>query len=286
MQTIDFFTPVVDDPYDYGQIAVANSLSDIYAMGARPLIALNVVGFPIASMDRRILAQILKGGWEKAREAEVLIIGGHSVKDPEIKYGLAVTAVAHPGKIVRNNTTNIGDQIILTKPLGTGILTTALKNEMLPQPLLELVTRSMKRLNREAAEVMIRHGVTACTDVTGFGLLGHLLEMVKGRDIAANISADAVPFLPEVLKFIGKGQIPAGLKENVSFLAPSVQFSQNIPEEMRKALCDPQTSGGLLFTVSPENAENSLRDIQMAGDKQATIIGRMTEKKDKPLVIT
>ncbi len=286
VQTIDFFTPVVDDPYDYGQIAVANSLSDIYAMGATPLTALNIVGFPIASMDKNILAKILKGGWEKAREADVLIIGGHSVKDPEIKYGLAVTAIAHPEKIIRNNTARIGDQIILTKPLGTGILTTALKNEKLPLELLDRVTSSMKRLNKNAAEIMIRYDVSACTDVTGFGLLGHLLEMVRDTGLSAGITARTIPLLPEVLNFIRDKQVPGGLKENLAYLKPYIHSSENLSFEMFQALCDPQTSGGLLFTVSGETAKKCVKDLIEAGDTEAAIIGKMITKEKKEIIVT
>jgi len=285
VQTIDFFTPVVDDPYDYGQIAVANSLSDIYAMGAKPLTALNVVGFPIATLSKTILARILQGGWDKAQEAEVLILGGHSVKDPEIKYGLAVTAISHPDKIIRNNTMNSGDRLILTKPLGTGILTTALKNEKLPPHLLEVVTRTMKRLSNRASEVMINHGVTACTDVTGFGLLGHLLEMVDNRPFTAHINASSVPFLPDVIRYIQEKHIPVGLKENLKFLAARIHFSSHLPENLLKALCDPQTSGGLLFTVPPSRAESCLQELRVGGDTASVIVGEITEFQEKSIVI-
>jgi selenide,water dikinase len=284
VQSIDFFTPVVDDPYDYGQIAVANSLSDIYAMGATPLSALNVVGFPIASMNKKILAGILKGGWDKAREANVVILGGHSVKDPEIKYGLAVTALMNPAKIIRNSTAQTGDALILTKPLGTGILTTALKNEKLPQDLLHIVTENMKRLNKFASEIMLQHAVNSCTDVTGFGLLGHLYEMMHGSKKTARLFTEQLPYLPEVFTFIQKKQIPGGLKENLNFLKSKIVFPPDLPEELLMAMCDPQTSGGLLFTVPEEKSENCLGDIKNAGDSEAKIIGKILDTGENRII--
>ncbi len=285
IQTVDFFTPVVDDPFDYGQIAVANALSDIYAMGAKPLTALNIVGFPVATMDKKILGMILKGGWEKAREAGVLIIGGHSVKDPEIKYGLAVTAVSDPRKIVRNNTGQPGDRLILTKPLGTGVLTTALKNEKLPAELLEQVTRVMKQLNRTSSEIMLKHGVTACTDVTGFGFLGHLLEMVENQSVSARMNVETIPLLPDVLNFIEARQIPAGLKENLKFLQPFLAYPSGMDDRLLKALCDPQTSGGLLFSVPAARTEDCLKNLHQGGMRDAVEVGEFIEKRNKPLIL-
>jgi selenide,water dikinase len=275
----------VDSPYDYGQIAVANSLSDIYAMGAMPISALNVVGFPIATLDKKILAEILKGGWEKAREANVVIMGGHSVKDPEVKYGLAVTAMINPNKIIRNSTAREGDVIILTKPLGTGILTTALKNEKLPQDLLDLVTRQMKRLNKSASEIMLAHQVSACTDVTGFGLLGHLLEMMESSHMAARLEVESISFLPEVFSFIADKQIPGGLKENLAFLKPHIDFQGDISEAQLQAICDPQTSGGLLFCIPEKEADNCLNELRENGDSEAGVIGKVLPQREKPLLI-
>ncbi len=285
IQTIDFFTPVVDDPYDYGQIAVVNSLSDIYAMGATPLTALNVVGFPITTLDKINLAYIIKGGWDKAREAGVAILGGHSVKDPEVKYGLAVTAIAHPDKIIRNNTARPGDALILTKPLGTGILTTALKNEMLPDDLLKIVTDTMKRLNKTASEVMRQHGVTACTDVTGFGLLGHLYEMMVGSGTTAQLDTASIPLLPEVLTFAEKKQIPAGLKENRQFLTDFVQVPDNMNPHLLNELFDPQTSGGLLITVPESEADACVSHLRESGDVNASVIGKIISAHAKPIIL-
>ena len=285
VQTVDFFTPIVDDPYEFGQIAVANSLSDIYAMGATPLTALNIVGFSIATMDKQILAQILKGGWEKAREAEVTILGGHSVKDPEIKYGLAVTAVTDPTKILRNNTSQVGDVLILTKPLGTGILTTALKNEKLSAELLQLVTDSMKKLNQPASEIMQKYQVTSCTDVTGFGFLGHLLEMVEHTGKSARIETKEIPFLPAVPQLIGAGLIPGGLKENLIYLLPSIQLPADFEEWRLKGLCDPQTSGGLLFTLPASQADNCLKHLHQAGIIESAVMGEIIPAKAKPIIL-
>lgn len=286
IQTIDFFTPIVDDPYDYGQIAVVNSLSDIYAMGATPLTALNIVGFPIGTLDKKNLAYIIKGGWDKAREAGVTILGGHSVKDPEIKYGLAVTALAHPDKIIRNNTARPGDVLILTKPLGTGILTTALKNEKLPDDLLRLVTELMKRLNKTASEVMQRHRVTACTDVTGFGLLGHLHEMVVGSHTSVVLRTSAIPLLPRVLEFAGMKQIPGGLKENQKYLSQFINVPANIQPDMVNVLYDPQTSGGLLIAVPEEEADSCLQSLHRAGETYSAIIGEIRKAGDYSVFLT
>ena len=285
IQTVDFFTPIVDDPYDYGQIAVANSLSDIYAMGATPITALNIVGFPIATIDKKILSQILQGGWDKALEAGVTILGGHSVKDPEIKYGLAVTALAHPKKIIKNNTAKIGDKLILTKPIGTGILTTALKNEKLSNRLLKLVTENMKYLNRDAGQIMLKYQASACTDVTGFGLLGHLFEMTESGNFSVKIYSSMVPLLPDVLNLIAKKHIPGGLKENYNYLQPRVSYSGSPDDPLLKALYDPQTSGGLLFTISPEWAQACLTELSDESYLESAIIGEVIERNRKSIYI-
>lgn len=285
IQTIDFFTPIVDDPYDYGQIAVANSLSDVYAMGATPLTALNIVGFPIETLDKKNLAYIIKGGWEKALEAGVTILGGHSVKDPEIKYGLAVTAFAHPNQIIRNNTARPGDVLILTKPLGTGILMTALKNEKLPEDLLAEATQVMKRLNRMAAEVMKEHRVTACTDVTGFGLLGHLYEMMVGSGTSVRLVPSDLPLLPGTLEFSAKKQIPGGLKENRAYLRKFVSVPDKFDADLLNVLFDPQTSGGLLFTVPPEEADACVAHLHREGEKEAAIIGEILPAQDYQILL-
>lgn len=285
VQTADFITPIVDDPYDFGQIAAANALSDVYAMGANPLTALNLVGFPIEAMDREVLSYIIKGGWDKARDAEVTIVGGHSVKDPEIKYGLAVTGTVLPSKIIRNSTARAGDKLILTKPLGTGILATALKNEKLPDELLSIITASMKRLNRKAAQVMITQQAHACTDITGYGLLGHLLEMMNSSGTTATLFAEKVPLFPELQYFVEKKQIPGGLKDNLKFIEPHLEAPPRGDDWLVNVFCDPQTSGGLLFTVSAESAGACLQELHQSGETDSSIIGEIVEKAHKPILL-
>jgi selenide,water dikinase len=280
IQSVDFFTPVVDNPYDFGQIAVANSLSDIYAMGVKPLTALNIVGFPIATLSKKILFKIIKGGWDKAQEAGVTILGGHSVKDPEIKFGLAVTAIANKNDIIKNSTARIGDKLILTKSLGTGILTTALKNEKLPKNLLKIVTNNMKRLNHTSSKIMKKFGATACTDITGFGLLGHLYEMMTSSKKSSKIFFNSIPLLPRLKYFAQAGQIPGGLKENLNFLRPHLKIDKGFEEFMIQILVDPQTSGGLLFTVPKNNTEKCLAALKRSGETDAAIIGWVEEQKD------
>lgn len=280
IQTVDFFTPIVDDPYDYGQIAAANSLSDIYAMGGVPRTALNILGFPNTVVDKKTVSQIILGGYEKAREAGVAILGGHSVKDPELKFGLAVTGFIHPGEIIRNSTAKPGDLLVLTKPIGTGILTTALKNEKLPDDLLGMITNSMKQLNKAASEAMTRHKAHACTDITGYGLMGHLFEMVEGSGVSAKIVADKAPLFPEVLEFTRAGNIPGGLKENRGYMQPYIKIAPGIDEAMINALHDPQTSGGLLISLPPQNAEALVKDLRENSGINAVIIGEMLPKGD------
>lgn len=285
IQTVDFFTPIVDDPYDFGQIAAANSLSDIYAMGGTPRTALNILGFPVEVVSKEAIARIIQGGYDKAREAGVEILGGHSVKDPELKYGLAVTGFVHPGEIIRNNTPQIGDLLVLTKPIGTGILTTALKKEKLPDDLLHMVTGVMKQLNKAAAEVMKQHGAHACTDITGFGLLGHMYEMVADRqDVGFRVEALKIPLLPSALEFARAGNIPGGLKENQKFLTPKVNISTELDEALVQLLFDPQTSGGLLIACSPESVDGVLRNLTTVG-VEASVIGECVPREEKAIEV-
>jgi len=278
IQTVDFFTPIVDNPYDYGQIAAANSLSDIYAMGGVPRTALNILGFPNTVVDKKTVSQIILGGYEKAREAGVAILGGHSVKDPELKFGLAVTGFIAPDEILRNSTARVGDALVLTKRIGTGILTTALKNEKLPEELLRIITDSMKQLNKEASETMKRHKAHACTDITGYGLMGHLYEVVKGSGVSARIEASKILLFPSVLDFARAGNIPGGLKENRAFLKPHLKIAPGIEDAMVNVLHDPQTSGGLLISLPPANAEALVRDLRENSGIDAAIIGEILPK--------
>lgn len=285
VQTVDFFTPIVDDPYDFGSIAAANSLSDIYAMGGVPRTALNILGYPNTIVDTTAVAQIIAGGYEKAREAGVAILGGHSVKDPELKFGLAVTGFVVPGEILRNSTARAGDALALTKPIGTGILTTALKNERLPENILRLITASMKQLNKAAAQAMKRHGAHACTDVTGYGLLGHLYEMAEGSGLSARIESARVPLFPALWDFARAGDVPGGLKENRRFLQPHLRLAAGLDEAMINILHDPQTSGGLLIALPPEKAQALVQDLKENSGIEAAIIGEMLPRGETAIEV-
>jgi selenide,water dikinase len=248
VQTVDFFTPIVDDPYDFGRIAATNSLSDVYAMGGKPITALNIACYP-AKGDPDTLAAILNGGIDHAAAAGVAVIGGHTVDDPEIKFGLAVTGVVHPQQIVHNHTAQVGDVLVLTKPLGTGILSTAVKRGLLLETGIRQLTASMLQLNRAASEAMIAVGAHAATDITGFGLLGHAYEMASASGVSFRIEANAVPLLPEVLHFAEQGCIPAGNRNNWEFVKDHVQIRSGPDSLLVKALHDPQTAGGLLVSL-------------------------------------
>lgn len=257
VQTVDFFTPIVDDPYDYGRIAATNSLSDVYAMGGKPITALNIACYP-AKGDPDVLAAILNGGIDQAAAAGVAVIGGHTVDDPEIKFGLAVTGVVHPQQIVHNHTAQVGDALVLTKPLGTGILSTAVKRGLLPDDGIRQLTQSMLQLNRAASEAMIAVGAHAATDITGFGLLGHAYEMAAASAVTFRIDAKAVPMLPEVLHFAAQGCVPGGNRNNWEFVKDHVTIRAGVDPMVAKVLHDPQTAGGLLVSLSPEKVDEYL----------------------------
>ena len=282
VQTVDFFTPVVDDPYDFGSIAVANALSDVYAMGGRPLVALNIVAFPSRQLPLEILAEILKGGVAKAKEADVCIVGGHTIDDPEPKYGLSVTGVIDPQRIVRNSEARAGDLLVLTKPLGVGIITTGIKRGLSSPELIRKVTEVMAALNREAAEAMLEVGVNACTDVTGFGLLGHLWEMISGSGVGATVRLGHIPVMGEAWELVRKEVVPGGTRANHKFLQEKVIWEQ-ISFEEQLILSDAQTSGGLLIAVSPENSGRLLEKLHERGALQMAVIGEITS--DDPLQI-
>jgi len=276
VQTLDFFTPIVDDPYDFGAIAAANALSDIYAMGARPLFALNIVGFPEDTLPMRVLEQILKGAQDKATEAGIAILGGHTIEDPEPKYGMVVTGSIHPEQIIKNKGAQPGDVLVLTKPLGTGILSTAIKRGMVDEMLRKEVSRLMATLNKVPAEVMMSYDVHACTDVTGFGLLGHLKEMSVASKCDVQIDFDKVPFLREVKNLATAGVIPGGTYNNLEFVKEFVDFG-NHPRTDQLLLCDAQTSGGLLIALPEKDAEKYLKKLQENGVSGAIVIGRFIE---------
>ena len=275
VQSVDFFTPIVDDPRTYGQIAAANAISDIYAMGARPVVALAICAFP-EQMEPQRIAAILAGGAEKAREAGIEIIGGHTIKDDEPKYGLSVTGVVHPDRIWRNNTGKPGDALVLTKAIGTGILTTARRNDAIGDAELQAAIDSMLLLNGEAADIARRYGVHAATDVTGFGLIGHLCEMTSAGT-GAEISAQAVALFESVERLASAGSVPGGTRANYRLAVESgVQFSKSVGEARRLALCDAQTSGGLLVAVAPDRSTELVHALKSAGMTGASEVGSLT----------
>jgi len=273
--TIDVFTPVVDDPYAFGAVAAANALSDIYAMGAKPVAMLSFVGFPRGTLPWDVLQQMLLGGANKAHEAGVDVVGGHTVDDPEPKCGYAVVGIVHPDRVVSNAGGKPGDVLVLTKPLGSGILTTAIKRDLLGPEAIDQVVDVMARLNRAASDAMLLIGVNACTDVTGFGLLGHLHEMAAASGVSARVRAGAVPMLPDVLELIGQGVVPGGTQTNAAFLEGVVHWAPEVNESVRIALADAQTSGGLLIAVPPERANPLVDALVAAGTQVAAVIGEL-----------
>ena len=275
IQTVDFFTPVVDDPYWFGQIAAANALSDVYAMGGTPKTAMNLVAFPADQMDLAILRQIIQGGIDKLKEAEVVLIGGHSVADKEIKYGLSVTGFIHPARVVAKKNLRAGDRLVLTKPLGTGIVNTAIKANLAPAKLIDKVTRLMAVLNRDAAGIMRDFDISACTDVTGFGLLGHLAEMVCGSNMSARVDSGQVPLIAEALEFAAMGLIPAGAHKNREFREEMIAIGESVPRALQDVLFDPQTSGGLLISVNENQAGALVAALKNRGIVDAAQIGEI-----------
>ncbi|MBN2555560.1 MAG: selenide, water dikinase SelD [Anaerolineales bacterium] len=274
--TVDFFTPIADDPFMFGSISAANSLSDIYAMGAQPLFALNIVAFPTNRLPIEVLEAILAGAAEKASEAGVSILGGHTVDDTEPKYGMAVVGIVHPDRVVRNSTANAGDQLFLTKPIGTGILSTAIKQDMANEDIAAHALQTMARLNRRAAETMQAFPVSACTDVTGFGLLGHLREMTKGSGMDALIHFDAIPLLMGTEHMAAAGMIPGGTRDNLDYVRPFMDWGNGLSEVQRLILADAQTSGGLLIAVPAESAQTFLEGLHANGTPEAAQIGAFT----------
>lgn len=275
VQTVDFFTPVVDDPYWYGAIAAANSLSDVYAMGGTPLTALNLVCFPVENAPAEMLADILRGGYDKAQEAGVVILGGHSVDDPEPKYGMAVTGVVHPQKVVTNAGAMPGDLLVLTKPLGVGIITTAAKFDECPPEVLDQAIRVMATLNAGAAEAMQEVGVHAATDVTGFGLIGHLHQMARASGVAIRLNWQRIPFLPDAERLAMLGNTTRGGSLNREYVGESLQIADSIPLSAQHVLLDPQTSGGLVIAVAPERADALLAALQKHQTPCAQVIGEV-----------
>ena len=275
--TVDFFTPIVDDPYDFGRIAAANAFSDVYAMGGTPLLALNLVGWPRDKLPYDMLGEILRGGADIAKEAGAFVLGGHSIDDPEPKYGMVAIGEVHPDRLITLARARAGDVLVLTKPIGTGVLATALKRDLATAADIAPAVQSMTTLNAAAARAMraTGNGVHAATDVTGFGLLGHLHNMLAASGMAAEIDAAAVPLLPKAVELAERGAIPGGTKRNRDALGPHVKIADGGPEPVRVLLFDAQTSGGLLIAVDPDRASALLAALEREGTPVAAKIGRI-----------
>lgn len=280
IQTLDFFTPMVDDPYTFGQIAAANALSDVYAMGGEPTVAMNIVCFP-SCYDLNILGEILRGGADKVNESGCLLVGGHSVDDQEPKYGLSVSGIVHPKKVLANSTARVGDKLILTKPLGAGIMNTAMKPGLVDEETSKYVVEIMAHLNKYAAKSFMKYDVNSATDITGFGMLGHTLEMAVASDVSIILKADKIPMMKQVVEFAEMGIIPEGAYKNMGYVQDDVKISENIPEAISDVLYDPQTSGGLLVSVPAEIAEEVAKDMINNGAICAEIVGEVVNKKEK-----
>ena len=282
VQTVDFFTPVVDSPYDFGQIAAANSLSDIYAMGAEPLFALNITGFPINELPKAMLTEILQGGADKANEAGIPIVGGHSVDDKEPKYGLVVTGEVQESKMWKNSGARPGDSLVLTKPLGTGIIATAIKKGLVTDEIINVAVKNMSMLNKKAADGLKPFDIHAVTDVTGFGLLGHLAEICKGSKVSSEIYFSELDFLPSVDDLAESGIIPGGTKRNFEYLINDIEFDSRLSNTQKYLTCDAQTSGGLLIALNPEDAKIFVDSIY----PEAKIIGHISDKNSSLIKVT
>ena len=283
IQTVDFFPPVVDDPYDFGQIAAANALSDVYAMGGEPRLAMNLLAVP-SCLPREAVGAILEGGAAKVAEAGAVTAGGHSIEDAEPKYGLCVSGLVHPGAVLTNRGAREGDLLVLTKPLGTGILTTAAKAGLAEPAVMDRIYRQMAALNRTARDIMVKYRVHSCTDVTGFALLGHSFEMAQGSGCTVHIQSGNVPFHPEAWDLAAMGLIPAGAYRNRDYAEKGVTVRGNVSRTMQDLLYDPQTSGGLLMAVDPADAEACLRELRDAIPAAAQV-GYVTEKEENWLIL-
>lgn len=281
VQTVDFFTPIVDDPFQFGAIAAVNSLSDVYAMGAKPLFALNVVGFPSNRLPISVLEEILKGALSVAEEAGISILGGHTVDDTEPKFGMAVTGIIHPDKIISNKSAKPGDVLILTKPLGTGILSTALKQDQLTEQQSDILQKTMRALNKDAAEIMQKNRANSCTDITGFGFTGHLLEMMKASKVTAIIDYKSIPFLTGVYELAASGIIPGGTRDNFAFTQPHCQYGKHLTEIDKFLLNDAQTSGGLLISIKKSKSNNVISELKNSKSLAAVIVGEVVKQREK-----
>ncbi len=280
VNTVDFFTPVVDDPYTFGQIAAANAMSDIYAMGGTPRTAMNIVCWPQTGLPASMLAEILRGGAEKALEAGAVIVGGHSVADEEVKYGMAVTGVINPNRIIRNVGAQPGDALVLTKAIGTGVLMTAFKRDQLAEEHYAAAVKSMAELNAASSAAMLRYRVHAATDITGFGLVGHATGMAEGSGVTLVFEESDLPLLPGALEMCRAGMIPGGGRRNREFYQPRTRINEEIADTMAELAFDPQTSGGLLIALPQDDAIALLADFQQSGNLDAAIVGRVEAQRD------
>jgi len=277
VQTADFFTPIVDDPFTFGQVAAVNALSDVYAMAAKPLTALNLVAFPVKTLSSSILKEILRGGLSKMVEAGVALIGGHTVDDPEIKYGLAVTGIVHPDQVLSNARAKPGDCLVLTKPLGTGVISTALKGEMASRDAVDKMVQCMVTLNWRASELMQDLGAHACTDITGFGFIGHSLEMALAIQVGFVVQSRQIPFLPKAIEYGNMGLFPAGAYSNRDYFSCKVEVDSGVSSVFLDLLYDPQTSGGLLVSLPCHEAEQMVKILRQEGHADTAMIGEVTE---------
>ena len=279
--TLDFITPVVEDPEAFGAVAATNAISDIYAMGGRPIFALNVVNFPRGALPLHYLELILRGGSAKATEAGIPILGGHSVDDPELKYGMVVLGTIHPDRIVRNAGAQVGDRLVLTKPLGIGVITTAIKAQVADGGIVARALSIMTMLNRDAANAMLKVEAHAATDVTGFGLLGHLAEMVRGSGVGARVWARQVPFIEGTRELAERGIMPGGSRRNLESVGPIVSFAPSLTDVDQLLLADAQTSGGLLIAVAPDRQEELLGLLREAKTLAASVVGEITDQTER-----
>ncbi|OQZ01062.1 MAG: selenide, water dikinase SelD [Candidatus Brocadia sp. UTAMX2] len=285
VETLDFFTPVVNNPYDYGQIAAANALSDVYAMGGKPLTAMNILCYPLKSLDKDVLVEILKGGADKINEAGATVVGGHTLQDNEIKYGLSVTGIIHPGKIVTNAGARPGDALVLTKPLGTGLIIAAIKANKVFDEDVSVVTRSMTLLNKTSSETMLEVGANSCTDITGFGLMGHAFEMAEASRATLSFSAERIPIFDGCERYVRMGLIPGVSKLSKKYLKNDIRIDSAVREELIDVLFDAQTSGGLLISLQREKAETLCKKLQEKGVMTVGIVGEVWERRDVSIVV-
>jgi selenide, water dikinase len=284
VQTLDFITPVVDDPYIYGQIAAANSLSDVFAMGAEVKTALNIVGFDKKNLSKDALGEILRGGFEKIKECGGALLGGHTIESPEMYYGLSVTGTIHPNDVIRNNSAKVGEVLVLTKPLGMGVLTTAIKRDLTDISVIKECAKIMASLNYLPSKIMKKYRINSCTDITGFGLLGHAFECIN-EEISFSLSCNDIPLVKEAITFAKDGVIPGGTKKNMKFCEDKVLYLKNLEEYYKALLCDAQTSGGLLISMNKDDAKEYIKELEELSFGYAKIIGEIIPRSSSPIII-